>query len=290
MTDAYRYVEKYKRYFMKFLYQKRVLKGFETRVYTDDSGKDFILDVTRRDPTVSVYHFNYAPLREKVGHIGTFGTLIRFLPLFEPGLETVWISDIDIHDYYLNPSYLSHRDDFTFHSHPAYKIGLYHRPYSIVANIMISHKTFPKELFYRYLQDLVSPEGTLKQYIEDQNKHNQEGARPKPYSRIPYGIDEYFMNTIMYDYIVKSMLKTCIIFDYNQVFVYLSHLKLITSEEDAKWWSYSLRPNPSSFQELKKIYMEKAPLIEDTYPGVVTSLTDSFVKMHRKTGTELLSL
>jgi len=43
MTDAYRYVEKYKRYFMKFLYQKRVLKGFETRVYTDDSGKDFIL-------------------------------------------------------------------------------------------------------------------------------------------------------------------------------------------------------------------------------------------------------
>jgi hypothetical protein len=104
MADAYRKVEKYQHYLQKFLQQKQVLKGFETRIYTDDSGKEFALKVTKNDPTVSVYHFNYSPLREKIGHIGTFGTLIRFLPLFESGLETVWVSDIDIPDSYLDPS------------------------------------------------------------------------------------------------------------------------------------------------------------------------------------------
>lgn len=35
MEDAYRDVEKYKKNFIKFLYQKNTLKGFETRVYTN---------------------------------------------------------------------------------------------------------------------------------------------------------------------------------------------------------------------------------------------------------------
>jgi hypothetical protein len=244
MTDAYRDVEKYKKNFMKFLYQKHVLKGFETRVYTDNSGKDFILKVTKQDPMVTVYHFNYAPLREKIGHIGTLGTMIRFLPLFEPGLEVVWISDIDIPDSYLDLSYLTVHDDFIFRSFPDYKIGLYNRPYSILAGTIISYVTFPNYLLYTFLQDLTKPEGKLKQYIEDQNKHNQDSSRPKPYSTVPYGIDEYFMNTIIYNYIVQSLFK---------------------------------------------IYIEKAPLIADRYPSIIQSFTDSFIKIHRKKGTELLS-
>jgi hypothetical protein len=289
MADAYRDFEKYKRYFMKFLYQKRVLKGFETRVYTDDSGKDFILKVTKHDPMVTVYRYNYAPLREKIGHVGTLGTMMRFLPLFEPGLEVVWISDIDIPDSYLNPSYLTRSDDFIFRSFPAYKIGLYNRPYTIIANTIISYITFSNELFYTYLHNLTYPEGKLKQYIEDQNKDNQDRTRAKPYSKIPYGIDEYFMNTIMYDHIVQSLFKTCVILDYKQVFVYLRQLKLITDDEDAIYYTYSLQPNSNLFEKLKKIYTEKAPLIEDKYPGIISSFTDSFIKIYRKKGTELLS-
>jgi len=288
MKDAYRAKEKYERYFIKFLYQKRVLKGFETRVYTDDSGKDFIMDAVKDDLFVSVYHYNYTPLREEIGHIGTFGTMMRFLPLFEPGLTIVWISDIDIPGYYLDPSFLTVNRDFIFRSFPAYKIGLYNRPYSIVANMIISFKTFPKELFYKYIQDLTHPEGKLKLYIENQNKQNE--LAKKPYSKIPYGIDEYFMNNIMYDYIITSLFKTYIVLDYGQVFTYLRYTKMLTEEEDTLYYTYMLYPNFNLFQKLKKIYMEKAPLIEDKYPGILTTFKNSFIKIHRKTGTELLSV
>jgi hypothetical protein len=198
--------------------------------------------------------------------------------------------DIDIPNDYLNLSVLSSDDDFIYRSYPAYKIGLYHRPYTIIANTMISYVTFPKHLFYNFLQELTSPEGKLKQYIEDQNKHNQESTRPKPYSRIPYGIDEYFMNMVVYDYIIQSLMKTRVLLDYRHVFVDLRHLKLISDDEDAMYYTYSLYPNSSLFDKLKKIYMEKAPLIEDKYPGIITSFTDSFIKVYRKKGTELLSL
>ena len=105
MKDAYRPKEYYEKNLQQFLSYKKILKGFETRIYTDDSGKDYALKATKNDPTVSIYHFNYPPLREEVGHIGTFGTFVRFLPLFESGLEVVWISDIDIFNSYLDSSY-----------------------------------------------------------------------------------------------------------------------------------------------------------------------------------------
>ena len=103
--DAYRYVGGYQKNLERFLYQKNRLKGFETRIYTDDSGQEFVLKAAEKDPTVSVYHYNFPPLQETGGrHCGTFGTLMRFLPLFEPGLETVWVSDIDVNNDYLDPS------------------------------------------------------------------------------------------------------------------------------------------------------------------------------------------
>jgi hypothetical protein len=98
MKDAYRRKEKYETNLKLFLKYKKTLKGFETRIYTDDSGKDFALEAAKNDPTVSVYHFNYPPLREEEGHVGVFGSLVRFLPFFEPGLEIVWESDIDIYN------------------------------------------------------------------------------------------------------------------------------------------------------------------------------------------------
>ena len=97
------------------------------------------------------------------------------------------------------------------------------------------------------------------------------------------------MNTVMYNYIVQSLFKIYVILDYKQVFVYLRHLKLVTDDEDAIYYTYSLHPNSILFEKLKKIYIEKAPLIADRYPSIIQSFTDSFIKIHRKKGTELLS-
>jgi hypothetical protein len=150
---------------------------------------------------------------------------------------------------------------------------------------MISFKQFPKELFNTYLQNLTHPTDSLAGYIEKQNKDNE--LAKKPYSKIPYGIDEYFMNNIVYDYIIKSLFQCYIVKDYWYIFHYLRINKLVTEEEDALAYSYSIFPNPQTFEKLKKIYMEKVSLIESKYPGCTTTLTDSFVKTFYKKGDEL---
>jgi hypothetical protein len=288
MKDAYRNVEKYQRYLQYFLQYKKQLNGFETRIYTDDRGKDFVLSVAKHDPTVSVYHFNYPPLREEKGHIGTFGTLMRFLPLFEPGLEVVWVSDLDIPAYYLDKRLVLKKADFIYRTYPAYKTNVYGRAYTIVANAMISFQTFPKKLLNAYLHTITHPSGSFLEYVKQQNLENQKGH--KPYSKVPYGIDEYFMNTIMYDYIIEKMYKCYIIKDYGYTFIHLKHEKLLTKEEDALYWNYLEKPSPRAFPSLKKLYLEKVSLIEDKYPGVTTSITDSFVKIFHKQGDELIYL
>ena len=85
MKDAYRHKEKYITYLTKFcIFSNK--PGFCSRIYTDDSGKKEALQIAELHSHVSVYHFNCPEFREEVGHIGVFGTLIRFLPLFEEGL------------------------------------------------------------------------------------------------------------------------------------------------------------------------------------------------------------
>jgi len=285
MKDAYRSKEIYEYNLQTFLKYKIQLKGFETRIYTDDSGKDIVLKAVKEDPSVTILHFNFQPFREESGHIGTFGTLVRFLPLFEPGLEVVWVSDIDIPAYYLDKRLVSKKADFIYRTFPAYKSNIYGRAYTIVANAMISFQTFPKQLFTRFLNQLTAPTKLLQSTLALLNK--QLEIKHQPTSRIPYGIDEYFMNTIMYNYIIEKMYKCYIIKDYGYTFIHLKHEKLLTKEQDKLYWNYLKYPSSSAFSSLKKLYLEKAPLIEDKYPGVTTSITDSFIKIFHKQGDEL---
>jgi len=206
MADAYKKVEKYQYHLQKFLQQKKVLKGFETRIYTDDSGKEFALKAAKNDPTVSVYHFNYSPLREKIGHIGIFGMFPRFLPLFEPGLDIVWVSDIDIPDLYLNPSLLTsmkvQHATFSYMNYACYDTRIYGRSYTIVANSMISFKQFPKQLFTKFINQLSHPTKSLQEIIDVLNERLKKKGNPS--SKIPYGIDEAFINTTFYNYLIKE--------------------------------------------------------------------------------------
>jgi hypothetical protein len=296
MADAYRKVEQYERNLQKFLQQKKVLKGFETRIYTDDSGKEFALKAAKNDPTVSVYHFNYSPLREKIGHIGTFGTLIRFLPLFESGLETVWVSDIDIPDSYLDPSYITcmktKNVNFAYHSYTCYDKKVYKQPYTIVANKMISFITFPKQLFTKFINQLVHPTKLLQEKIDILNEAMKK--RKKPYSKIPYGIDELFLNTIIYNYLIDHNTQCYIIKNY-LILTYklLDHNNLLTDEESEYVYLYVYKNRSSLFNKIKHVLKTKLPLILEKHPCVKETLDQldffktSFIKHIIKKGAEL---
>jgi len=295
MEDAYRIVEKYQRYLQKFLHQKKVLKGFETRIYTDDSGKEFALKAAKNDPTVSVYRYNYSPLREKIGHIGTFGTFMRFLPLFEPGLDMVWVSDIDIPDSYLDPSFITKMKETNtkvrFRTFGCHK-PIYSRKYTILAGTILSFITFPKQLFTRFINQLVHPTKLLQ---EKMNMLNELMVKKKKSpSKIPYGIDEVFLNTIIYNYLIDHNIQCLITKDYLTLpYLLLKYNNLLTDDESKSEFLYFKNPHISLINKIKHTLKTKLPLILEKQPCVKETLDEldsfktSFIKYIIKKGVEL---
>jgi hypothetical protein len=297
--DAYHNKEKYENHLQKFLFQKKQLKGFELRIYTDESGKEFALRVAKHDPTVSVYHFNYPPLRDGDGHVGIFGAYIRFLPLFEPGLTTVWVSDIDIPTYYINPFILAeakkHRAAFCYRSFSCYEqTKLYGRSYSILAGTILSFHTFPISMFYKFLRELTSPPPPLKLFFDKLNKENKLYGE-KPSSRIPYGFDEVFTNKYMYNYLIDHSIRCYIIKDYDYAAKLLRWNNIIADEDknDKIFYEHYKYHTLSTFKKAKELYREKLPLIANKYPCIkdmfkkLDTFETSFVKTYVKTGKEL---
>ena len=293
MADAYRKVEQYQRNLVKFLKLKNSLKGFETRIYTDDSGKESVLKVVKDDPTVTVIHFHDRRFHDDIGHIGTFGTFLRFLPLFEPGLETVWVSDIDIPDSYLNPSLITtmkaRKAEFSYMSFVCYDKKVYGRAYTILAGTMISFHIFPKQLLTRFLTLLQHPTKALQYMIDQLNKVNTE--RGKPSSKIPYGMDEVFTNGPLYNYLMKESIPCLIRKDYEYARTYLYGIR--TKKDDDVFEAYYRHPTQYNFEQVKRIFKQKLPLIPETHACIqemlrrMDSFKTSFVKTFVKTGKEL---
>ena len=258
MNSGYKPITFYINHLKIFLKQKDKLKGFETRIYTDDSGKDILLDLVKDDPSVSLYHYKYSPFQDDHGHIGIFGMIPRFLPLFEPGLEVVWVNDIDIPHYHLDPQRLKEmkkekadiiiRTAVCYNQHRRIRKKIYGRKYTILGCDILSTYTFPKSLLNTFLQKLQS--GALKSIIQQLNKANPE----KTASKLPFGIDEYFLNTTFYNYIIKENLRCIVYKNYD----YAGHLlkEFLTKEEQSIVESYRDNPTKLKFHPLKRIFEE----------------------------------
>lgn len=298
-NDGYRKRFRYVKSLNDFLKQKKQLKGFETRIYTDDSEKDYLMDLVKNDKTVSIYHFNFPPLRDERGHVGIFGAFVRFLPLFEQGLTTVWISDIDIANDYLNPSILAKaraaKADFCFRTYVCYEqIKLYARPYSILAGTMLSFHTFPKAMFNKFLQELVHPSEELKTFFDKLNKENKD-YRLRSETNIPYGFDEVFTNKYMYNYLIRNNLRCYIIKEYEYASNLLRWNNIIKHEDeyDKIFHHYYYYRTPINFKKAKEVFREKLPLIADKYPCIQDMLNKidlfkhDFIRTIIKTGKEL---
>uniref|UniRef100_A0A6C0HF31 Glycosyltransferase n=1 Tax=viral metagenome TaxID=1070528 RepID=A0A6C0HF31_9ZZZZ len=255
MKDAYRSFEKYERHLQKFLHQVRFFKDFEVRVYTDDTGKDFALKVAK-DPNVSVIHFDCPQFREGDGHIGTFGTFVRFLPLFEEH-ELTWSSDIDIPDNYFS---LENSDkDFRIYTHLCYDRKVYGRKYTISAGRFISRHQLPRALLTRFLNKVL--DGGYNNEIELLNKANKH----KPPSPFPYGVDELFLNWPVYDWIKKRDFQVNILIDYVPAML-INYNAGLTKDEDAIVYQFYKTNDKKLIPKLIDIYRKKVPPIVDKYP------------------------
>lgn len=278
-----------------FLKQKDKLKGFETRIYTDDSGKDILLDLVKDDPSISIYHYKYIPFQNNHGHIGIFGMIPRFLPLFEPGLDVVWVNDIDIPHYHLDPRRLTEmkkekadiiiRTAVCYNQYRRIRKKIYGRKYTILGCDILSTYTFPKSLLNTFLQKLQS--GAFKSIIQQLNNANPE----KTASKVPFGIDEYFLNTTFYNYIIKENLRCIVYKNYD----YAGHLlkEFLTKEEQSIVESYRDHPTNVEFHSLKRIFethLEKGladyPCLQEMIDQFDTFKT-SFMKRYVLDGKDL---
>jgi len=256
MKDAYRSYEKYERHLQKFLDQvKRLIKNFEVRIYTDDTGKDFALKVAN-DPDISVLHYDCPEFREGDGHIGTFGTLVRFLPFFEEH-DLVWSSDIDIPDNYFSLDFST--GDFKINTFLCYDRKVYGRKYTILAGKFMSRVQMPRALLTRFLNKVLDGD-----YSEQRDALNSANKKKTP-SQFPYGMDELFLNLPLYDWIRKRDYTINISIDYaNTVLRFI--IQAHSQKDDEVYYNYYLTKDKKYVPKLKEIFKKYIHYVLTKYP------------------------
>ena len=284
MEGAYRSFSQYIGNLKRFLILTEKLPDFEVRIYTDDTGKDIALEVSDGNPRVSVLHYDCPQFRDGKGHKGLFGTFVRFLPMFED-LDVAWCSDIDIPDYYLDrkevPNLIKNKCEIYLSTSTCYNMKPWGREYSIIAHKFITRVRFPKALLTRFLNMIT--EGKLDDIIQSINDHNQSSSSntKKAISEIPYGIDELFLNTYIYNWISKKNLRLLVSMDYGSTRILMNTLSREHRDLIAR---HRYQPTQRTFSKLKELLQKSEPskLLGDEecykeFLKVLPSLKHSFV-------------
>jgi len=270
--DSYRDFAQYKGNLRRFIIQVKVLSSFEVRIYTDDTAKDFVLELVGDNSQITVLHYNCPQFREGRGHVGMFGTFTRFLPMFED-LDTVWSSDIDIPDRYIDPklynTVVRNNIDFMISTYSCYERKVWGTKNTILAGRFISRMKFDRGLLTRFLNRV--HDGKLKDKIDEINIGN---TRKQP-SSFPYGLDEYFLNTYIYNTLKTQDAKILVQKDYlDSGIVFKSELK----EEKDLLLKYFYFPTHERFLKIKKIILKYLPLYLGSHPCYQDTL-DNISKM-----------
>jgi hypothetical protein len=285
--DSYRIFNQYVGDFRRFLTQTEHLKEFEVRVYTDDTAKDIVLEAAGDNSRVTILHYNCPQFREGKGHVGMFGTLVRFLPIFED-LDTVWCSDIDIPSRYLDSNLIktviSQNYDFLISTYSCYEKKVWGTKNTILAGRFISRMQFPRALLTLFLNRV--SDGKLNAKIEEINSGNTR----KPRSDFPYGMDEYFLNTYIYNTLKTRNSKILVQKDYlDSEVIFKSKVK----EEKELLLKYFYYPTHERFLKLKRLFLTYIPLYLDTHPCYKDTLENlskmktSFILLRPIRGSEL---
>jgi hypothetical protein len=266
LQDPYRDFTKYQKYLERFYEYAKALPDFEVRVYTDDTGSEFAVKSAESQDHVSVYHFDCPQFREGTGHQGLFSAMIRFMPLFEKH-DTVWISDIDIMEHFLDKTLLTKMETnkckFLICPYPCYFRKSFIQKYTIIAHRIISKIHFPKTLFTRFLQNMI--DGNLDKKLTLLNNENIFLYRKLAYT-VPYCTDELFLNTSIYEHLqshqYKIQIETDLLLAIASIPDIMRHHKLVSDDEHLSLYRYRRNPvekhRPTALKILKKVFKHEA--------------------------------
>lgn len=189
------------------------------RIYYDDSIKENkniyhkFRNITKEDYIETIY-FNFPRFKSKKhnGHISTFGTLVRFEPIFEKSnFDIILIRDLDIR-FEKNTKYENFKN---FLKDDDYKIMFYklayidripnhlkYIPKNKYNNFFYANGAFKirfdKELYTKFLDDLCLQDNKELNIILEKTFNNKINRyKSSKENNINYGIDEIFLNHVL---------------------------------------------------------------------------------------------
>jgi len=152
---------------------------------------------------------------DNTNHEGTSGTMVRFIPFFdeENKYDIMWCIDIDelmnmfvITKKYFLDVFLEKKDvEFMVLSNTLHRyLSRYplNKKYLIVAKGFVSKVQFPAYLLVNFM----SPDRIKYDYEVERYAKGKKMSR-----RFPYGGDEWFLNTSLYDYIERKNMNVMVV-------------------------------------------------------------------------------
>ena len=297
MEKSYRDFNKYKENLLNLLNFLTPIKGnFDVRVYFDEScvddlSIDKLLLITKQYPNFEFYKFNYNKMKYENYHFGVLGMMSRFLPMFENEYEYVYITDIDVIPQKLKIEYFNTDFDTIILTRLFYNKPWTEKiKYPIIASTLITKNKIPIKIFNKFLEDVIT--NKYQKIINIVNEfNNKDQKRKKNISLFPYGMDEYFLNNIVYDYIIKGHVDIIVDTDLIYLIKKMYHQYNNISEIDKKRMYYIIKANRIIYyntkqeihQELLKSYIELINIL-----GKDTII--KYLKDNNKTNIESINL
>lgn len=213
MRNPYRDFEKYVTHlknFFKLIERRQYMKNWTIYMFIDNSVIDngYVKSlINSNNENLSIIKYKCKEfMLDDTYHDGTFGTVVRFMPLFDYDFfgkhKFIMSSDIDV-----AISHFSERDLIKMKKNNANILWTsyiyYNKPWSIgkrtmTAGGLISMDIkFPKELLDNYLHDLSI--GKYDKIIEKFITNKSVEV-----VRFQYGTDEHFLNTVFINYIMNN--------------------------------------------------------------------------------------
>lgn len=226
MLDEYREFEKYL-YHFNLLIRHLVNNtyDFDIRVYFDDSCHKDIESYITEFKEIEFYKFNYPPLRLGKHHNGTFGALVRLLPIFETEdkYDYIYVDDIDIPIEWVNWEIV----DFIFKNNVdtyLYSLSGSNKPWSNISNTYIAYPLItriklPKTIFDDFISGLSGDK--YNKIVEKILNYRTTEYFYNYKVKVPYGMDKYFLNNIIYNDLCKGNTYTKLSHDPTRIFRYL---------------------------------------------------------------------
>lgn len=145
---------------------------------------------------------------DKTNHIGTVGTMTRFIPLFDNiKYNSMWITDVDLSQVLIrerlqfiessifNTNILLLDNFIDYKTHERLPKN---RKFFFVAGAMVFRVKFPKELLNNFMNNI--PKRVYNNIL------NKTTLVKPGTEKFPYGTDEWFLNVILYNYIIEHKL------------------------------------------------------------------------------------